>query len=215
MIKISYIQSKKEILKHFKEQCNFLESSCKAYDEGNISEGKRLATSLRVLLHDTSNSISLLQHLDMKDINFYDTTIKFPIGAFVPAFHPLLLVGVKMGKFIPRLDRMPPTTKIKRISFEKWWNMPILRNVQGTYLTRKDVVTYVANKDGGAHIDKKLPEKYADISRKNTLGWSHRSSGQDTKDIMGAELASVRQITHEVLKTLKEEYNELVLSNNS
>ncbi|MFJ5956563.1 hypothetical protein ACIQC5_11475 [Paenarthrobacter sp. NPDC092416] len=42
------------------EQLEFLDSSCAAYDSGSRSEAKRLATTVRVLLHDTKQSTSLL-----------------------------------------------------------------------------------------------------------------------------------------------------------
>ncbi len=47
--------------------------SCAAYDQGHIDEAVRIATLIRVLIHDTRNSISLLKHLDALGINLSST----------------------------------------------------------------------------------------------------------------------------------------------
>ncbi|HEY4058491.1 MAG TPA: hypothetical protein VGM39_17885 [Kofleriaceae bacterium] len=52
---------------HLIEQVGFLDASSTAYDQGIESEAKRLATTVRVLVHDTSASRSLLTHLGVRD----------------------------------------------------------------------------------------------------------------------------------------------------
>ena len=52
-----------ELLVHFHEQIRFIELSGKAFDEGFEGEAKRLGTAIRVLVHDTRNSTSLLRQL--------------------------------------------------------------------------------------------------------------------------------------------------------
>ena len=52
-------QSLHELINHLKEQILFLKASASAFDEGFDGEAKRLAVTVRVLLHDTNNSISL------------------------------------------------------------------------------------------------------------------------------------------------------------
>lgn len=44
----------------------FLKRSCWLFDQGHEDEALRIATSLRVLFHDTDASTSLLTHLGMK-----------------------------------------------------------------------------------------------------------------------------------------------------
>src|SRR5271166_5839662 len=66
-------------------QQRFLENSANLFDEGCFVEGLRLATSIRILLHDTCTSKSLLGQLGLIDkIHFlssydpndgYDTNI--------------------------------------------------------------------------------------------------------------------------------------------
>jgi len=55
------------------EQLAFIETSCTAYDAGRRSEAVRIGTSLRVLLHDSSRSTSLLMHLGAKQVPILST----------------------------------------------------------------------------------------------------------------------------------------------
>lgn len=55
-------------------QMRWIETSCGSFDGGDHDEAGRLATSLRVLPHDTQNSKSLLGLLGLKDVlRFVDT----------------------------------------------------------------------------------------------------------------------------------------------
>ena len=56
-----------------KEQIVFLQNSCCGSDDGNWSEAVRIAASVRVILHDSTHSISLLAHLRTKNINLFNT----------------------------------------------------------------------------------------------------------------------------------------------
>jgi hypothetical protein len=66
-------QTEAELKQHLQEQIGFLEASCKAFDAGDESEAKRLATSVRILCHDSKHSKSLLKQLKLNRIDFYDT----------------------------------------------------------------------------------------------------------------------------------------------
>ena len=48
---------------HLGRQLQFLHQSCASYDGGFFDEAIRMATVMRVLLHDTKHSTSLLKHL--------------------------------------------------------------------------------------------------------------------------------------------------------
>jgi hypothetical protein len=63
----------------------------------------------------------------------------------------------------------------------------------------------VADKDGGAHIDEKLPDDYAKITRENAIGWEFTRDGK--KILQGNPFpACIRQIAGEVLETLRTEF---------
>lgn len=67
-------QTQADLEEHLVEQIQFLESSAASFDSGFESESKRLATTLRVLLHETNRSHSLLDQLGKKaTLKFFDT----------------------------------------------------------------------------------------------------------------------------------------------
>ena len=63
------------------------------------------------------------------------------------------------------------------------------------------MVCSVTNKDGGAHVDPELNKKYADLVKRGSLGWEYDVSG-DQGTLQGAEKSCIRQMGHEMLKTL-------------
>jgi hypothetical protein len=60
---------------HLDEQLGFLERSAAAFDQGYEDEAKRLAVTLRVLLHETTQSHSLLVQLGRRHGAFLDTAL--------------------------------------------------------------------------------------------------------------------------------------------
>lgn len=166
-------------------------------------------------MHDTRISISLLTQLNKKDILFYDIAIDYNPNNLQS--HMGLVVGkatrtglgTGTGEYEARCDFIPPPDKIKKVRFDDWWNKIVLVDAKHkSILTRKDVVLTVANQDGGAHIDPNLNEAYADLTRFNGLGYHVIVNGKEQKFIVGPELASIRQIAYEVLKSLKDEFPE-------
>jgi len=68
-------RSQDEILAKFKEQVELLNLANTNFDEGKEISALNIATTLRVLLHDTSNSTSALTHIGKKNIAFFDTSL--------------------------------------------------------------------------------------------------------------------------------------------
>lgn len=201
--KMTYIKNGDELKSHLKEQIQFLIKSSDAYDEGFKNEAKRLATIIRVLLHDTSHSVSLLNQLGKKDILFYDTADDYEPENLMSQFG-LLSMTVGMGnEYIPRLDSEISTLhKTVKIPFIDWWEKIVIVDFESNKFSRKGLVLSVCEKDGGAHVDPELDDGYAKITRLGSLGW--KTSGGEY--LRNAELASIRQITHEVIKSLKDEF---------
>jgi hypothetical protein len=160
----------------FDEQVAFLEGSSRAYDDGNESEAKRLAVNLRVLLHDTRHSVSLLTHLGVKDqLAFMDTaSLGVPAGAIVFFNGGLCSIRKTLGgggdtRFVPLLNLASEQTNQPRQCFEDWWKTSILSDQEGNSFTRESFVKAVADQDGGAHIDTKLEAAYAALTRGNSM----------------------------------------------
>jgi uncharacterized heparinase superfamily protein len=51
------------------EQLRFIRRSSDAFDRGEEEEALRIAVSLRTIFHDTTQSVSILRHIGMKDGN--------------------------------------------------------------------------------------------------------------------------------------------------
>ena len=206
----SVSQTRDDLMKHLSDHVGFMLASAKSFDEGNIREGKRLAGSMRVLLHDTSNSKSLLGQLSIKNsMGFYDTAKKDPREGI--SFIPLLL-WIRMGPDgvgpQPLLDRFPPSEPPKKVPFDAWWKQVVLPVRKRTEFTRRDLVLAVANQDGGAHVDPKLDKRYAELTRHNALGWIFIVDGEE-KSYEDPVLMTLRQIAYELLISLKDEFSDL------
>jgi hypothetical protein len=81
-----------------------------------------------------------------------------------------------------------------------WWERPILTDRRGIPFSRRDLVLAVANKDGGAHIDADLGERYRGLSRENSLGFVQDDERPIANSVV---LASVRQVADELLRTVE------------
>jgi hypothetical protein len=115
------------------------------------------------------------------------------------------------ASYVAPLDGGAPTrSRAEKIAFKIWWNgVFVIKDKDGQTFTRKDLVLNIANTDGGAHIDPKLDVAYANLSRFNSLGWKVFRCDIEGDFTNSPVLPSIRQITHEVLKTLKDEFPEL------
>ena len=197
-----YIQSKEELQQHLKDTIQALELSSRSFDGGFEGEANRLAAAIRVLVHDTGSSKSLLGQLGQKSIQFYETSIPRNLRSIMTYSGLAAIEGTPEGaKYVAFLDMLPSAPPPRWVSFDEWWNRVIFVDQKGSETSRRDLILAVANKDGGAHVDPILDEKYADLSRRNSLAWRFSSPRGDVP-LEGPEKAAVRQITHEILKSL-------------
>jgi hypothetical protein len=106
---------------------------------------------------------------------------------------------------IPKLDDGPGFTK--KVPFELWWSEPVFTDLHGHQLSRRELILTMANQDGGAHVDASIEKGYTDLSKNNALGWC-QDFGDHKEPSDPPHLAAVRQIGHEILKTLKPDYEK-------
>jgi hypothetical protein len=200
----NHAQSTEELESHLREHLQFLKSSADAYDGGFEGEAKRIAVSIRVLVHDTGRSRSLLGQLSRKEHDFVDSA--FPLVPHNKSTHSGLVVTSMVpgigAKYVAFLDK-PPHGQVRSVNFDSWWSAPVFIDSSGRTMNRKDLILTVANQDGGAHVDSALDATYADLSRNNSLGWVYSDSNKSAPEpLSGPERAALRQICHEILKTL-------------
>jgi len=196
-----YRQSKEELQLHLTDILQALELSVHAFDEGYEGEAKRLAATIRVLVHNTRNSKSLLGQLGRRSMQFYDISIPWHPATIITynGITAMSLTG-QQATYVAPLDELPPESPPRYVNFDQWWSGIIFVDKAGYETTRKDLILAVANKDGGAHVDPVLDEKYASLSRRNSLAWRFSSPRGDAP-LKGPEKAAIRQIAHEVLKS--------------
>lgn len=194
-----------------REHIEFLEQSSVSFDRGFDAESKRMATSIRVLLHDTNQSASLLGQIDVKKkMRYKDTAGEIIPGNYFPDF-PLISMEIGGGQNRYRAhlsgsprDNAPP------LDFLKWWNRPVMRKENKSW-SRWELVRELVNKEGGAHVDPHLNSDYLALVAGHKLGFTVTNldaSGNpigDRRSLEGDPVGeSVRQITYELLETLYE-----------
>lgn len=204
-----------DLCAHLLEQYRFLAASGKAFDNGFEGEAKRLAATIRVLLHDTNSSRSLLAQLKSKDILYYDTCQVFSKGNIL---HEAGLVQQYVqtdtdvpvkAQYVPKLDRL--MAGYPRLAlFNEWWDRTVIIRLQpDTLFTRKKLILAVCNKDGGSHIDPDLDNAYFTLTRTKPFNWKIVEHGEERDFPNGPELSSVRQIAYELQLTLDAEFPTL------
>ena len=210
-------QSKAELQSHLREQLEFINSSCSEYDNGHTSEAKRIAATLRVMLHDTKKSRSLLSQLHLKSIGFLDTALpiseneKNVVLAFLQTKITVNEDMTLSGKHHPLLEHHPEGwPRAKKRFFADWWNQAVLTDMRGTRFSRRMLVMAVANTDGGAHIDPEIDATYAALSRQNSIGYA-AGSNNCIQPIDKVELACVRQVAYEFLKSISDRCPEYIV----
>jgi len=197
----------------YEEFLALIEVLCKCYDkEEQDIIALSISTAIRVLIHDTDRSTSLLKHLNKKNRKFISSNVTAPKNKIHLGLVRRINVGVNNGKggeakYWPICDEryftMPDEYKL--LNFEEWWATEVIFQSSSSALTRKDLILSVANKDGGAHFDVEVEKKYDDFrhswSGGSTLVGSKSGTrrGYDNIPIYPA----IRQIGYELIKTLK------------
>ena len=198
------LRSQEDLIARFWEQINFLRSSSAAFDKGDEAEARRLAVTLRIFFIHSQKSKSLFEQLDIgRRITMLNTAEPINPRNLLPTFG---LVMVRMdaggGRYIPLLGDGPSFETSRLLPINRWLSRPVGK--RGTkQWSRQELITWVANSDGGAHIDSQLDLEHYELSRENGMGWQFSTSDSELEPIKGDfVLASIRQIAYEVDKTV-------------
>lgn len=213
-------RSQDDILAQLETQLFMLSRDCREYDSGLTIFAKSIAVRLRILLHESKNSHALLKQVGLINQDFLDTAgdinarniagevnlcvVQMSLDGSVPAvrYLPICLCGAS-----PRPERW--------IRFDLWWNAAVISDGQGQEFSRKTLIGEVANTDGGAHVDSELNDDYMALSRENLLGFFYSDTQGNSGPLNDPTLPSLRQIAHEVFKTLKQTTAATMISNYS
>jgi hypothetical protein len=135
----------------------------------------RLAVTLRVLLHDSSSSRSLLGQLQVKDALRFEDTAMYPDPRLIQKAGLVIIqwtTGTEVRHVAPLGDLLSPDRIHPPLRFKRWWTVRAIEGSHGRIYRRRDLVLTMANQDGGAHVDPDLDADYA-LLRRDSLGVTH------------------------------------------
>lgn len=185
---------------HLDRQLSFLARSCGAFDEGYHDEAIRIATVVRVLVHQTKNSTSLLKHLNATTIDLLNTCAPIDKNTIIANGMGTLQLSTDDGwSYFPTLgDGLVNTF----VPVSKWWDQEIMVR-HPIRLTRRKVVLAAANQDGGAHVDEQLNADYEALKTAGFAGMvTHTGlAGTTVTQLEGSHYVCLRQIGYELLNS--------------
>lgn len=184
------------LIEHLRRQIEYLRRSCELYDAGHLDEAVRLAVTIRVLLHDTDKSKSLLRQMRVKEqVKLVTSFEKLPENFRPVSIFPLFANTDQGGTSVPFSLPKPPIL----ITVEEWWNEIVW--MQQSTLTRKKVVLDTANKEGGAHVQASAPETVRELRQGLAQISSLKINGIEISSPENYHLILIRQFAHELLNS--------------
>lgn len=177
---------------------DFMQHAGVSYDNAANGEARRLAVCILTLAEDTKATPSLLSMMGLKEIPILDSSPDYNEKLDLPLCGlAIVTLGAKTMSYIPRFDKNP---NIKNLSFDLWWNKPVIINKnENVSMTRRDIVYAVAASNVGT-TNPRLHTAFEEISRSVPFG--QVTSGSLNADMVLPLFASVRQISYELLGSL-------------
>lgn len=205
---MNYIETK------FKEQLKLLKKRIVDYEKGDQIEAYQIASILRVLLHDTKRSTSILRHLKIKDKVMFQSLASPYSTLNIAPYLGLLSLRITSGyglEYVGNCKSKNQEQIFKReifYRFEDWWNEIVIDDKKEVY-TRRDLVLHVANKEGGSHLDIKVDININELMNKNSIGWKYSQ-----KDLNSNLKIESDPVNNPVLETIYVIANEFIESIN-
>ncbi len=81
--------AQRDFIAQLRRQLSLLENSCLAFDQGCRDEAVRIATAIRVLVHNTANSTSLITHLKAESTRLLSTCARLSSQQCIVGFDGL------------------------------------------------------------------------------------------------------------------------------
>ncbi|MFC7942721.1 hypothetical protein ACFUPZ_05610 [Microbacterium oxydans] len=207
--------SQNDLLQRLSEQLELMDLYCEQFDNGRQITSLSLSTAIRVLVHDTTTSHSVLGLLGVKDQmrladqSDYQSLAQFedPRATRLNGSEPGLVVAMFPAEgepfFVPRFET--PDETVPSRTFEDWWKRPTMSDDSGFEFSRRNLVLTVANKSGGAHVDQRgAGEAFDDLTRRGSLGfWTIRG-----RVLASPVPAAIRQIAEELRLAIRSTLGE-------
>ncbi len=197
-----------DLIRKVREQVDLLRLLGETFDGGQRVVGYPLATTIRVLVHDTGRSHALLALLgELSTMPFPDTSAPIDPSNLL-AQGGLVLKKMTVGtgmEWVPRSEVPVPApgAEPRDVPFRSWWDTDVMKDSSGTLWSRSRVVLSVANKEGGAHVDPAQPVDVRAIEEENSMGWTyHDPIIGDQPMSRGPLMPSIRQIAYELEQSI-------------
>lgn len=188
-----------------------LRDEAQAFDKGNEEYARPLSMSLRILLLKSSGTDSLLDQMGLgKYLKMLNTAESINPKNLLPS---LGFVGIGVspddGRYYAPLGEHPPFGGTRLMRLEPWLTQPIGKKETHQW-SRQDLVCWVANTDGGGHLDPSLDKFYYELSRENGIGFTFTSNEKSAPKPLKGDyvMESIRQITYEVDMTVIRHVNQ-------
>ncbi|PSV38643.1 MULTISPECIES: hypothetical protein [unclassified Photobacterium] len=169
-----------------KEHMGFLSSSIAAFHDGNFAEAKRIASSIRTLLHHSKDDESLLTQFKLafnleKDVIFFDIKDYGKLSFFNSSV-------IYSSVSIPMLKKDFDTRSLLGkfpclVTKNDWLNTVVLKYGNKTW-SRNDSVTFLRNKIGGQHFNGKVNQfDYENMKSMNFIRLSREGMQTEEESI--------------------------------
>jgi len=170
-----------------REQMELLHASVNAFYSGHFAEALRIATSIRVLVHETGRSKPLLKQIrpDGLALQLPEYTDRARLGEdqFIR-----FAVGIRLGPgtcVAPAVD--VHSTHYALTTIGAWWARAVFsfQSKMGTQVTysRKQVILILANREGGAHVDQNEDPNYVRLLTDQPLSFMYGDVQLETPDL--------------------------------
>jgi hypothetical protein len=184
---------------HLRRQLEFLRRSCEIYDAGNFDEAIRLAVGIRVLLHDTNKSKSVLSQMKVKEQLLIATSFGFssqlPKNFQASSIIPIFASSGEGGTSVPFSLPMP----LIFLKVNEWLDETVW--MQDSSMTREKIILQTANKEGGAHVEAKPTESIQELRKGLTKVISVKINGVEVGSPKNYHFTMIRQFAHELLSS--------------
>ncbi|MBT1630469.1 hypothetical protein [Curtobacterium flaccumfaciens] len=188
------------------EQWDFLKLSMEAYDEGREHEAKRLAVTIRVLVHDHGGT-SLLTQLGKRDEMQWLTAGAVDPYNLLPSQQLTVMRmevtddGGKMS-YQPLKEADLLAMPHGWTDFDTYWNEAVIQDGRGIPYSRRNLVLMLANRAGGAHVGK-LEAAERSLASGTEFGWAFVVGDSVSPFHDNPVPASVRSMASEIDLTLR------------
>jgi len=207
-------QSYDELADQLEDQLSFLDASCAAFDKGDWPEAKRLALAIRVLVHDTAKSRSLLQLMGVKSgVPFAEGVPESSIALIEEVTadpdRSLMLPGLagmeissNFSGYRPQFTSMLAMVDAPMVPFEQWWTPTRMLAPDDLRFSRRNLVLWMTNNDGGAHVDN-LHQDYRALTRDNAMHATFTGPATGPESPVAAAIRQIAEETRYSIRTFQ------------